>query len=68
MRTPHIEVRREDIESKVASALIRALNEELSTRYTEPGANHFRLDAEEVAEGRGAFVVAHAVRESAVPC
>ncbi len=55
-----VEVRREDIESSVASALIRALNEELSALYPEPGATHFRLDAEEVAEGRGAFVVAFA--------
>jgi len=43
----------------VALALIRALNDELSARYPEPGANHFRLDAQEVAEGTGAFVVAY---------
>jgi GNAT superfamily N-acetyltransferase len=55
-----VHVRREDIGSDVASALIRALNQELSARYQEPGANHFRLDREEVAAGRGAFFVAYA--------
>lgn len=28
-------------------------------RYPEQGANHFRLDADEVSEGRGAFFVAY---------
>jgi GNAT superfamily N-acetyltransferase len=55
-----IDIRREDILSPVATALIRALNEELSARYTEPGVNHFRLDPEEVVEGKGAFLVAYA--------
>lgn len=54
------EIRREDITSPVAAALIRALNAELSARYPEPGATHFRLDASEVSEGRGAFLVAYA--------
>jgi len=53
-----VDVRREDITSPAAGALIAALNAELSERYPEEGANHFRLDADEVAEGRGAFVVA----------
>jgi GNAT superfamily N-acetyltransferase len=57
---PHVEVRPGVITSSVADALIRALNEELSARYPEPGANHFRLDEEEVAEGQGAFLVAYA--------
>lgn len=34
------------------------MNAELSARYPEEGANHFRLDAAEVAEGRGAFMLA----------
>jgi GNAT superfamily N-acetyltransferase len=54
-----VEIRREDILSSVAQRLIMALNDELSERYPEPGANHFRLDAEEVADGRGAFFVAY---------
>ena len=40
--------------------MIEALNGELSGRYPEAGANHFRLDAGEVADGRGAFLVAYA--------
>lgn len=55
-----IELRREDLTSAAAAALILALNEELSRRYPEPGANHFRLDVDEVAPGRGAFFVAYA--------
>jgi N-acetylglutamate synthase-like GNAT family acetyltransferase len=53
-----VDLRREEITSPVAAGLIAALNAELSERYREEGANHFRLDAAEVAEGRGAFVVA----------
>src|SRR5262249_54852214 len=51
-------VRRADIMSAVARSLIAALNVELSSRYPEPGATHFRLDADEVAEGRGTFLLA----------
>ena len=54
-----IELRREDLDSDVARRLIGALNEELSGRYSEPGANHFRLDPEEVVPGRGTFLVAY---------
>src|SRR6266540_3674612 len=60
MRAGAIEVRRVDITSGDAAALIGALNAELSGRYPEPGATHFRLDRDEVAQGRGAFVVAYA--------
>ena len=35
------------------------MNAELEERYPEEGANFFRLDADEVAEGRGAFLVAY---------
>lgn len=55
---PALEIRRVDIVSAVAGALIQSLNAELARTYPEPGACHFRLDAEEVAEGRGAFLVA----------
>jgi len=53
-----VTVRRADIASPVAQTLIAALNAELSARYPEPGATHFRLDASEVAQGEGAFLVA----------
>jgi putative acetyltransferase len=51
-------VQRADIREPPAQRLIAALNAELSVIYPEQGANHFRLDAEEVDEGRGAFVIA----------
>jgi GNAT superfamily N-acetyltransferase len=51
-------VARADIRSPEARALIRALNAELSSRYPEDGATHFRLDPDEVAPDRGAFLVA----------
>ena len=53
-----IAIARERLDSPVALGLIAALNAELSSRYREPGANHFRLDLDEVRPGRGAFVVA----------
>jgi GNAT superfamily N-acetyltransferase len=54
-----VTIERVDILSSTARDLILALNEELSGRYPEQGACHFRLDAQEVAEGRGAFLVAY---------
>lgn len=54
-----VEIRREDFLSPLAERLILALNQELDDRYPEEGANHFDLDAEEVAEGRGAFLIAY---------
>jgi putative acetyltransferase len=56
---PATDIRRVDISSPVAGQLICALNAELNGRYPEEGANHFELQAEEVAEGRGAFLVAY---------
>ena len=54
-----IAIRREDLESGVAYRLIEALNAELSAQYPEPGATHFRLDAAEVADHKGAFLVGY---------
>jgi GNAT superfamily N-acetyltransferase len=51
-------IRRGELRSPVAMALIGALNDELSKRYPEAGATHFRLDADEVTDGRGAFLIA----------
>jgi len=54
-----ISVERADIESGDASQLIAALNAELSAQYADiPGANHFRLNVDEVAPGRGAYMIA----------
>src|SRR6188474_828469 len=54
-----VTIQRVDILSSTARDLILALNAELRGRYPEEGACHFRLDADEVAEGRGAFLVAY---------
>jgi len=62
--TNSFEIRREPITSASAQDLIRALNSELSERYPEQGANHFRLDPDEVSEGRGVFLVLY---ETGVP-
>ena len=51
-------IQRADILSPPAPALIEALNAELTARYPEPGACHFRLEAPEVADGHGAFLIA----------
>jgi GNAT superfamily N-acetyltransferase len=54
-----IDVRAERLGSDVVSRLIAALNAELAAMYNDPRANHFRLDADDVAPGRGAFLVAY---------
>jgi GNAT superfamily N-acetyltransferase len=54
-----VEFRRQELASPVAQRLISLLNAELEARYPEEGANFFRLDPEEVSEGRGAFLVAY---------
>jgi GNAT superfamily N-acetyltransferase len=57
-------VRREPLSGALARQLIEELNAELSGRYPEEGATHFRLDPDEVAPGQGAFVVAFADDEA----
>jgi len=53
VRNDHNLSRKADAE--VSRGLIASLNAELSAPYPEPGANHFQLDPEEVAQGRGTF-------------
>ena len=53
-----LEIAPEALTSPVATALIAALNVELSGRYPEPGATHFLLDPGDVAPGTGIFLVA----------
>lgn len=55
----HITVQREEIASQPARELIGALNNELSGVYPEAGATHFALNPDEVAPGRGVFLVAY---------
>src|SRR5262245_43366549 len=57
------ELRRADVTSAVAQALVEALNRELDERYPEEGANFFHLDPAEVAEGCGAYFIAYIVDE-----
>jgi putative acetyltransferase len=56
--SPSLVVRREDITAPVVQELFCALNHELSLLYPEQGANHFGLDADEVALGEGGLFVA----------
>jgi putative acetyltransferase len=51
-------IERCDIRSSTALGLIALLNAELTGRYPEEGATHFRLDPDEVVAGRGAFLIA----------
>jgi putative acetyltransferase len=60
---PTVELLRADLMSAIAQQLIRALNAELEDRYPEDGANFFRLNADEVAEGRGGFFIAYLAGE-----
>ena len=59
MTSEPITITRAELTDEASRALISELNAELSGLYPEPGANHFGLDPEEVAEGRGAFLVVH---------
>jgi len=52
-----ITVTRAGLTDAASRALIGALNAELSVAYPEPGATHFGLLPEEVAVGRGAFLI-----------
>ena len=51
-------IQRSDLLAPAARALIESLNRELADRYPEEGACHFRLDPDEVADGRGVFLIA----------
>jgi len=53
-----VTVERADVLSPGARVLIEALNAELLSRYPEPSTDHFLLDADDVAPGRGAFLIA----------
>ena len=59
MAADGIVFKRTDLAAEVSRNLITELNAELSDLYSEPGANHFRLDPAEVAEGRGVFLVVY---------
>jgi GNAT superfamily N-acetyltransferase len=54
-----ITIVRAELNADVSRGLIASLNAELSELYPEPGANHFQLDPEEVAHGRGIFLLVY---------
>ena len=54
----NVSVRKGSVGSPVVQALFSALNAEITERYPEEHANFFRLDASEIAPGRGALLVA----------
>jgi putative acetyltransferase len=58
-RHDELDLRREDLDSPAVQELFAALNAEISRRYPEEGPSHFRLDAEEIVNGRGALLVAY---------
>jgi L-amino acid N-acyltransferase YncA/predicted GNAT family N-acyltransferase len=53
--TTRVLVRRVDLASEPARALIESLDAELSHVYPEPGATHFELEPSEVSPERGGF-------------
>jgi putative acetyltransferase len=53
-----LRIERESLDSVVANSLIEALNADIEARYPEPESYHWDLDPDEVAPGRGAFLVA----------
>jgi GNAT superfamily N-acetyltransferase len=57
MRPDFLSFASESLRSCEAQSLIVSLNAELSALYPEAGATHFRLDEEEVAPGRGVFLI-----------
>jgi len=59
MRHDAINIARAELTADASRTLIGALNAELSALYPEPGANHFDLSPEEVADGRGSFLIVY---------
>lgn len=51
------DIRRSSLASPDALRLITALNAELTATFPEPGATHFSLSQEQVADGDGAFII-----------
>ena len=58
-----LSIARVDLLDPDVQDLIAQLDRELAARYPEPGANHFRLDPDEVAPGRGALLLARSGEE-----
>ena len=54
-----VDIHRRSLASPDALRLITALNAELSATFPEPGATHFSLSPEQVADGDGSFLVVY---------
>ena len=54
-----ITIQRAELTDEVSRALIGSLNAELSALYPETGATHFQVNPQEVARGRGTFLVVY---------
>ncbi len=63
----NVDIRRSTLSSPDANRLIAALNAELRKTFPEPGATHFSLNASQVADGDGAFLIAY-IDDAAVGC
>ncbi len=59
MTSDTVTVVRTELTDAASRELIDSLNAELTGLYPESGANHFRLDPDEVTEGRGVFLVVY---------
>ena len=59
MAAETITIAHAELTADVSRGLIESLNAELRGVYSEPGATHFHLDPEEVADGRGTFLVVY---------
>ena len=59
MTSETITIARAELTADVSRALIDSLNAELRGAYSEPGATHFHLDPDEVADGRGIFLIVY---------
>src|SRR5260370_35532378 len=59
MTSETIAIAHAELTADVSRALIDSLNAELRGLYPEPGATHFHLDREEVADGRSTFLVVY---------
>lgn len=62
-----VDIRRSSLASPDAIRLITALNAELTSKFPEPGATHFSLSHEQVADGDGAFLIVY-VDDEPVGC
>ena len=59
MTSDTVTIVRAELTDAASRDLVDSLNAELTGLYPQPGANHFRLDPDEVTDGRGIFLVVY---------